>query len=264
MSTSINQYCATFQARLRHHVEAAERASALIGLEFVHHHEVGNHGRLPFVIIAKAEPVGREMVRNMLRDLDGGKKLHPALAPKLEEILRTEVKSYSEVILPTVLKLARFDRPPANYGSELRRCAGELLRMVDHHLQGFDVGVPEDRGRGDVNTINIHGGAQAIVQQGGRGNQQRVEISIDWHAVRDSLSNLDRVLHQQSEVRAALDPDLKTIKAQLQKSEPSVLIVTESAKSLRSIFEGMVGAAVVGAPAVAPHVQQLLRLIGLG
>lgn len=113
-------------------------------------------------------------------------------------------------------------------------------------------------------VVNVGGDLLGAVQQG-EGNVQHTSIVINRQEVAEIVSRLESAVADLPEhLRNELQPDLDTIRAQLQKPAPNNVILGEASKSLRNISEGMVAGAVMSAPAVLHWVQALASAIGLG
>jgi hypothetical protein len=134
-----------------------------------------------------------------------------------------------------------------------RRLAGFDAR-VDFALHQFDVGhldpvepeIPLTMG----NSINIGVMAGGAVQQGTNQSNQTLSVTINFSDARDALVAFEKALVEEPpsrELLAEIKPELDTIKAQLAKPSPSVAILTEAGRTLRTIIEGAAGGI------LAPH-----------
>jgi hypothetical protein len=145
---------------------------------------------------------------------------------------------------------------------------GEFDKKVKFALRHFEVGnlrpsqpeIPPSM-KNEINIEQMLGGA---VQQGTRNSTQTVSVTINFAEMRNALASLENTLGEHPpppEVAAEIEPELQTIKAQLAKPKPSVIILREAGSTLRSIAEGVAGGL------LAPHVQAaiigLLSALGL-
>jgi len=119
---------------------------------------------------------------------------------------------------------------------------GEFDKKVKFALRHFDVGhwnPPEPEIPASMkNEIKIDKMIGSVIQQGTRGSNQTVSITINFAEVRSALATLEKTLSDHpapQEVAAEIEPEVQTIKAQLSKPTPSVTILREAGSTLRSI-----------------------------
>lgn len=140
----------------------------------------------------------------------------------------------------------------------------EAAGRVEQRIRQFEIGVGEKAlaTPGPFNVVNagaIYGG----VQQAGHSAVQHSTVMLDVSAVRAAVQELSGAIESDGNdalLRAA-QPDLRTIEIQLEKPEPSIAILQESGRSLRTIIEGAVGGAIGGA--ATPAVVKALTLLGV-
>ena len=144
---------------------------------------------------------------------------------------------------------------------------GEFDKKVQFALRHFDVGhlsPPEPEVPASMkNEIKIDQMIGSVIQQGTTGSNQTASVTINFVAVRNALDNLEMILSKHPappETAAEIEPEIQTIQAQLAKRMPSVTILREAGRSLRSISEGVAGGL------LAPHVpghSSILSALGL-
>jgi hypothetical protein len=114
------------------------------------------------------------------------------------------------------------------------------------------------------NEIKIDQMIGSVIQQGTTGSNQTASVTINFVAVRNALDNLEMILSKHPappETAAEIEPEIQTIQAQLAKRMPSVTILREAGRSLRSISEGVAGGLL--APHVLTAIAALLSALGL-
>ena len=137
--------------------------------------------------------------------------------------------------------------------------------LLKHKLRQFDTGLFEPVGSEEAsNNVSNHlsigvmsGGA---VQQGTVGSKQ-TQITISKQDISDALRTFEHalsVISLSEEHRNEVVADVSTIKAQLEKENPSTTILRETGKSLRNICEGAIGGVLAG-----PALSALLKALGL-
>jgi hypothetical protein len=145
---------------------------------------------------------------------------------------------------------------------------GEFDKKVQFALRHFDVGhlsPPEPEVPASMkNEIKIDQMIGSVIQQGTTGSNQTASVTINFVAVRNALDNLEMILSKHPappETAAEIEPEIQTIQAQLAKRMPSVTILREAGRSLRSISEGVAGGLL--APHVLTAIAALLSALGL-
>jgi hypothetical protein len=145
---------------------------------------------------------------------------------------------------------------------------GEFDKKVQFALRHFDVGhlsPPEPEVPASMkNEIKIDQMIGSVIQQGTTGSNQTASVTINFVAVRNALDNLEMILSKHPappETAAEIEPEIQTIQAQLAKRMPSVTILREATRSLRSISEGVAGGLL--APHVLTAIAALLSALGL-
>jgi hypothetical protein len=258
-----------FDERLDFLIEEAEQAAAKgAARALAKAAQTGNlgNGRLPFWLLDEAQPAIDEMREQMLAAYDTARERHPHLEPDLREHLDARVSKVFDN-LTTTLKLPQFRNARGMFAGvqdEIAQRRTRHERLVSHHISGFKV--RKTHNAGDQNSITMHN-SSAVIQQGGVGNLQSVTVTIDWRGVGEVAARLNEALSAvtvSEAVRDALSPDLDSIRAQLRKPSPSVVVAQEAARSLRNMAEGAFAGALVSAPHVIPIVHQLTKALGLG
>ncbi|MEO0690481.1 MAG: hypothetical protein AAFY51_09315 [Pseudomonadota bacterium] len=102
------------------------------------------------------------------------------------------------------------------------------------------VGPPEPKAQ-TVNTINADL-IQGAIQQAGANSSQIANSSFSKTELSAAIDLLMRAIEDQ-DLKAAVSPDIDTIRAQLTKPEPNGNIIQEAGKSVRTIVEGAIGGA---------------------
>ena len=135
-------------------------------------------------------------------------------------------------------------------------------------MRQFDVGFfePQEPEVPRVhNAINIGAMTGSTIQQGSPGANQAVEFSLRIEPTRAALAAFETAIHGTSmapDLLSEIVADVQTIKAQLSKPAPSVSIIQEAGKSLRSVLEGVAGGLLT--PAVMAAAPTLWSALGLG
>lgn len=135
-------------------------------------------------------------------------------------------------------------------GDLLKKRLPELSSYLERALHWYDVGLLEvSEPQVPISMTNsIHVGGNMIgsaIQQGAEGSSQNTQIATG--DITSSLGNLERALSEISIAeaeRASLAADVKTIRAQLEKPDPSRTIIVEAGRSIRSIVENIVASAI--------------------
>jgi hypothetical protein len=149
----------------------------------------------------------------------------------------------------------------------LNEYEAEFDKKVDFALRHFDVGhlIPQPEVPASISSdIKIENMIGSVIQQGTTGSNQTASVTINFAAARDALKTLEKTLSEHPappEAAAEIEPEIQTIKAQLAKAQPSVAILREAGRSLRSISEGVAGGLL--APHVLTAIGALLSLLGL-
>jgi hypothetical protein len=115
------------------------------------------------------------------------------------------------------------------------------------------------------NAINIGAMTGSTIQQGSPGANQAVQFLLHIEPARAALAAFETAIQGTSMAPAMVDEiaaDVQTIKAQLSKPAPSVSIIQEAGRSLRSVLEGVAGGLLT--PAVMAAAPALWSALGLG
>jgi hypothetical protein len=143
----------------------------------------------------------------------------------------------------------------------------ELPPYLERALLWFDCGLLEvTEPEVPISMTNsIHVGGSVIgsaIQQGVEGSSQNAQIAVG--DINSSLAELERVLSEitiTDTERTTLAADIKTIKAQLEKPQPSRGILIEAGRSIRSIVENIAASAIT--PQTLAALSTLTRALGL-
>lgn len=114
-----------------------------------------------------------------------------------------------------------------------------------------------------VHANNIIGG---VVQAGGDAMQANT-VQLSAEAIGASLNHLlELVAATAPDLKAQIEPDAATIRAQLTKAEPSSTIVQEAGRTIRAVVEGAAGGAVgaVMTPGLVQALAAFSAAIGSG
>jgi hypothetical protein len=111
-----------------------------------------------------------------------------------------------------------------------------------------------------INVIHIENMSNSAVQQGNTNSNQSVLFeqgkSDDLIKLIAEIEKIKNDLNLRQEDTEELDSELETIKSQSKSPRPKRLIITESLKTIRNLFEGIVGNAI--APSIIEMIDKLL------
>ncbi len=152
-------------------------------------------------------------------------------------------------------------------GDLLKKRVPELSLYLERALHWYDVGLLEvTEPQVPISMTNsIHVGGNVIgsaIQQGAEGSSQNTQIATG--DITSSLGDLERALSEISIAeaeRASLVADIKTIRAQLEKPNPSRTTIVEAGRSIRSVVENIVASAIT--PQVLAALSTFTRTLGL-
>lgn len=153
----------------------------------------------------------------------------------------------------------------AHFGKQL----ADFDRHLDFALRQFDVGFsdpPEPEVRPVTkNIITVGNMTGSAIQQGSPNASQKVQCTLNIEAVRTALSNFETAISGANLPATTLDEikaDIHTIRAQLSKTSPTLLIIQETGRTMRNVIEGI--AAGVLTPGVIAAAPALWSALGLG
>lgn len=196
--------------------------------------------------------VGEELARALLADLD-----HAVVsgAPRnrcCETAFRVTIQFMQRAQKAAEPKQS-FGGPPQTSAVRARFAeATERVRAIlKRHEDGFPVGA-NSAGPSTTNTVTIAGPNYGPVQQGGQGNTQTATQTFDVAAAAAALKRFADQLSgfADTEVLADLQAEIATLRLEMGKRRPSLSIVREAGRALRSMTEG-VAAGLLTPPAAA-------------
>lgn len=140
---------------------------------------------------------------------------------------------------------------------------------VESRIRQFELGVQTAPSVGGANYNIVHAGTvMGGVQQAGGDAVQHNSVTLVAEDIGRSLDQLVDALDRQGDdkLRAAVEPDVQTLKIQLAKPTPSPAIIQETGRSLRAIVEGGIGGALGGAatPGLLHALTVFCASMGLG
>lgn len=148
----------------------------------------------------------------------------------------------------------------------LEQMVGTVRSNIGVQIRAFALGVGSRKSREDraiyvVNADTIIGG----VQQGNGQASQSTVVTLTSKEISAALDRLENSIPNE-EIRRVAEPDIQTIKSQLQKLEPNPTILQEAGKSLRTIIEGAVGGAAggVATPGLLHALGAFSAILGIG
>ena len=188
---------------------------------------------------------------------------------------RDELRRITQNELGTFASRAKAAAKPQQlrkFGSGVDKAVNEGLAKIDERLAfklrqfdaGFFVPAEPEVPPSVQNTMtigNMYGGA---AQQGTHSSMQTATSTVNVSATSAALGSLEAALAElnlHDKVRADLDAEIATLRAQLSKSKPSTSILREAGGSLRSIVEGITAS--IAAPQVVAAVAALASALGL-
>jgi hypothetical protein len=162
---------------------------------------------------------------------------------KLRELVGQRLTKFAAAAKAT----AQIDNPVtgglADYSQEQ---FADFDKYLQFSLRQFDVGFhdPSEPEVPPISTSSITVGTMTgNIQQGSPGATQTFELKVNIEAAQAALRIFEAELNKcevDDRARQELAADIATIKAQLSKRSPSVSILHEAGKSVRSVVEGVV------------------------
>jgi hypothetical protein len=153
------------------------------------------------------------------------------------------------------------------------QCAA-LDKRLDFLLRQFDAGLfnpdePEVPAVAQNYNISVGQMTGSAIQQGSPGAKQSVEFNLNVEMINEALAAFEAAVASASlplDTVTEVSADIRTIRAQLEKSQPNKRIIQEAGKSLRNVVEGIVGG-MLTAPvttAVTTAAAMLWAALGIG
>jgi hypothetical protein len=164
--------------------------------------------------------------------------------------------------------LTKADQYRALVGKMIDEKLGEFDDHLRFTIRQFDTGFfdPHEPERPHVNnSINVGTMTGSAIQQSSPGAKQNVEFKLNIDEAKAALSTFQASIEASQLPRQHLDEisaDLRTIASQLSKTSPSLQILQEAGRSVRSIVEGV--AASLLTPGVIAAAPALWSALGLG
>jgi hypothetical protein len=203
-----------------------------------------------------------------------------AVFGELKRVIRTTKLDHNELRKLAFQRLSRFAeeaKRATEYSNTsrlpmmhdyVRKQFEEMDQFLNFKARQFDIGF-FDPAEPEVpttanNLITIGTMTNSTIQQGSPGATQKVDFKIEIHRVESALQELEAAIKDTQIPKAKIDEvmaDVRTIQAQLKKSDPSKPILQEAGASLSNVLEGV--AAGLLTPGVSAAVVTLSSALGL-
>lgn len=162
-----------------------------------------------------------------------------------------------------------FSTNSGRYDDHVARMADDVFvplytNLIDY-LQDKGLLEAETKAASTSYVLNMHQPVGVAVQQGTQASTQSMHYAVDAGAAAKALDVLDKELSRVAvppDLLADIKADIATLRAQLSKSNPSLSIVGEATKSIRSITEGVIAGMIT--PEAIAAVSALLAATRLG